>query len=146
MDKTAIARRRVAALGLSGDPAGSAREVVGRLGAVQSQDFGTSKWSVGQRTAASDDEAITSDFNAGTILRTHVLRPTWHFVLPEDLRWMLDLTGPRVRKTTAGYLRRQGLDRSVLENFFLKLPRLLQDRRFLTRHEMSQALDKEGVR
>jgi hypothetical protein len=25
----------------------------------------------------------------GSIIRTHVLRPTWHFVAPEDLRWML---------------------------------------------------------
>ena len=44
----------------------------------------------------------------GRILRTHVLRPTWHFVLPADIRWMLALTAPRVRAAMASYDRKLG--------------------------------------
>ncbi len=39
---------------------------------------------------------MRAEHDAGAFLRTHILRPTWHFVAPEDLRWILDLTSPRV--------------------------------------------------
>jgi hypothetical protein len=65
---------------------------------VQAQEFGVAKWSIAQRsrgqvTSADLDRALAER----RILRTHVLRSTWHFVLPADLRWMLMLIGPRVR-------------------------------------------------
>jgi hypothetical protein len=72
-------------------------QVVTRLGAVQSQDYAGAKWALAQRSRGLTDEAIDQAFNAGKILRTHFLRPTWHFVTPEDIRWMLKLTAPRVR-------------------------------------------------
>ena len=52
-------------------------------------------------------------FNEGHILRTHVLRPTWHFVTPADIRWMLALSSPRVHATNAYYYRQSGLDAKV---------------------------------
>ena len=66
-----------------------------RLGAVQSQDYAGAKWGLGQRLKDATDAAIDRDFNDGKILRTHLMRPTWHFVAPEDIRWMLMLTAPR---------------------------------------------------
>ena len=68
---------------------------MGWLGAVQSQDFGPAKWSVGRRTQGATDAELDQAYAAGTILRTHVLRPTWHFVLPADIRWLLAATAPR---------------------------------------------------
>src|ERR1051325_4551816 len=70
--------------------------VVERLCAVQSQDFIGAKWAVGLRAAGLDDAAVAKAFDRGDLLRTHVLRPTWHFVTPADIRWMLALTAPRV--------------------------------------------------
>jgi hypothetical protein len=84
---------------------GSAAEVVARLGAIQAQDFIGAKWAVGLRTTGVDDAAVESAFNAGEILRTHVLRPTWHFITPLDIRWMLTLTAPRVHQASAFYYR-----------------------------------------
>jgi hypothetical protein len=52
------------------------------------------KWAVAQRTAGADDAALDRAFNDGAMLRTHVLRPTWHFVSPADIRWMLALSAP----------------------------------------------------
>src|SRR5258708_11714383 len=49
-------------------------------------------------------------FDEGAILRTHVLRPPWHFVLPEDIRWLLELTGPRIARGMAGRPRELELD------------------------------------
>ena len=73
-----IATARLRNLRLAGEPLGSAAEVVGWLGAVQAQDYGPAKWSVGQRSVGLRDGDVERAFNAGEILRTHVLRPTWH--------------------------------------------------------------------
>ncbi|HEX5944178.1 MAG TPA: crosslink repair DNA glycosylase YcaQ family protein, partial [Anaerolineales bacterium] len=81
--------------------------VVAALGAVQSQDYAGGKWALAQRVKnATTDTAIDKAFNDGKILRTHILRPTWHFVAPEDIRWMLALSAPRVH-TASGFMYRQ---------------------------------------
>lgn len=71
-----------------------ANQVVGWLGAVQSQDYAGAKWSLAQSMRSTGDAALEDEFARGAILRTHMLRPTWHFVLPEDIRWMQALTSP----------------------------------------------------
>src|SRR5262245_20520215 len=88
-------------------------EVVGWLGAVQSQDFAGAKWAVAQRMKRTRDATVEAAFTAGEILRTHVLRPTWHFVLPAEIRWLLALTAPRIRAVMRGYDRKLGLDDST---------------------------------
>src|SRR6266498_4691790 len=83
-------------------------QVVAWLGAVQAQDYAGAKWAVAQRTNGLTDTAIEQAFARGEILRTHVMRPTWHFVSPTDIRWMLDLTAPRVRAAMAHTNRQLG--------------------------------------
>src|SRR5919202_7129575 len=96
-----LAQWRMHNLRLSGPPLEAPGEAVRWLGAVQSQDYGPAKWSVGERLRGATDAAIEQAFAEGTILRTHVLRPTWHFVVPADIRWLLRLTGPRVHTRNA---------------------------------------------
>src|SRR2546430_11016616 len=96
------------AQGLIGKPFASAVEAVHRLGAVQSQDYGGAKWALGQRTRGATDVELDRLFDEGAILRTHVMRPTWHFVLPEDIRWLQELTSARVVAGIAGRYRRVG--------------------------------------
>ena len=78
------------------------------MGAVQAQELGEVKWSLAERMEGEPTEARgrRGAFARGEIVRTHVLRPTWHFVAPEDLRWMQRLTGARVaaRIRSAGSL------------------------------------------
>src|SRR5437879_11639984 len=50
------------------------------LGAVQAQDFAAAKWALGLRLQGVKDDDIEQAFTDGAILRTHVMRPTWHFV------------------------------------------------------------------
>ena len=83
--------------------------------AVQSQDYAGAKWALGLRLRGSKEDQIEQAFNDGQILRTHVLRPTWHFVLPQDIRWLLELTGPRVQATNAGMQRKAGLDAATFQ-------------------------------
>src|SRR3982075_1491596 len=87
---------------LTGAPFPDALEAVRWFGAVQSQDYPAAKWALGLRLKGATDEQLDRLYDEGAILRTHVLRPTWHFVVPEDIRWMLELTGPRVSRGLAG--------------------------------------------
>jgi hypothetical protein len=120
-------------------------DVVRWLGAVQSQDYPAAKWGVGQRMTNGSDAALDSAFAKGTILRTHVMRPTWHFVLPADIAWMLMLTGPRVNATCASYYRKFDLDARSVVKSRAALVSALQGGRHLTRPEMRAALEKARI-
>src|SRR6185436_7052408 len=89
--------------------------IVAWLGAVQSQEFAPAKWALGLRMPrGTTDATIQRAFDAGKILRTHVLRPTWHFVTPKDIRWMLELSAPQVHRRMATYDRVMGLDTAIM--------------------------------
>jgi Winged helix DNA-binding domain len=140
-----IARRRMRTQHLAGPRLGSPQEVVRWFGAVQSQEYGPAKWSLGQRTQDVSDTHVEAAVAEGSILRTHILRPTWHFVLPADIRWMVDLTAPRVRAQSAYYLRKFGLDKATLGKSSTVIERALRDQNHLTRKELKGVLDKSGV-
>src|SRR6266545_2729285 len=140
-----IAHRRMHNLRLSGAPFEAPEDVVRWLGAVQSQDYGPAKWSVAERASGVSDADMDRAFADGTILRTHVLRPTWHFVLPADIRWMLELTAPRVHALNAYQYRQLGLDGTVLEKCTALLAGALQGGKQLTRKEVAAMLEGAGV-
>src|SRR5215472_6575796 len=96
MDPLQTVRRRLAAQRLTADPFDGPAEVVAWLGAVQAQVFDEAKWALGERTRSCTDADVEAAFSRGDIVRTHVLRPTWHFATAADVRWLLRLTRPRV--------------------------------------------------
>ncbi|HYW23913.1 MAG TPA: winged helix DNA-binding domain-containing protein [Terriglobales bacterium] len=142
---TDIAARRLRTQRLAGERFASAEEAVGWLGAVQSQDYGGAKWALGLRSRGLTDANLDRLFDAGAILRTHVLRPTWHFVLPEDVRWLLELTAPRVKAGLAFSDRRIGIDAALLARSHAVLTAALRDGAHLTRHELAAALERSGI-
>src|SRR5512144_738248 len=103
----AIAAARLRNQGIEGRSIGAGpAALVARLGAVQSQEFDAAKWALGLRMGPrATDAAIERAFNDGRILRTHVMRPTWHFVARADILWMLKLTAAHVRRSVATYHR-----------------------------------------
>lgn len=123
-----------------------ASEIVSLLGAVQAQDYAMSKWALGQRLRGATDAAIETEINDGAILRTHVLRPTWHYVAPADIRWMLSLTGPRVKAILASYDRQLGIDAAVVRRSQKVMAKALKGGKHLTRAELSDAMEKAGIR
>ncbi len=112
---------------------------------MQSQDYAGAKWAIAQRTTGLADSHIEQAFQAGAILRTHVLRPTWHFIVPEDARWMLALTAPRISAAMAFYFRYHELDRAVFRKSHAVLERATRDGHSLTRAELRAALARAGV-
>ena len=130
---------------LTGVPLETPVDVVSWLGAVQAQEYADSKWALSLRSRRTSDDQIERAFSAGTILRTHVLRPTWHFVTPADIRWMLSLTGPRINRAMATYHRRLELDATVFRKSEQAIARALRGGAQLTRQELKTALQRAGV-
>jgi hypothetical protein len=86
------------------------------------------------------DADVQGAFDEGRMLRTHVLRPTWHFVAPADIRWMLELTAPRVRLRMATYWRQMELDTRKMTRGTRVIERALGEGGFLTREELGNEL------
>jgi hypothetical protein len=140
-----IRRARLRNERLTGRPFTNPVEVVRCMGAVQSQDYPAAKWGLAQRTKGATSAQIDRLFDAGHILRTHVLRPTWHFVAPEDLRWLLALTGPRVHAANSHYYRKVGLDAALFRKGHTAITRALEGRRHLTRDELAEVYRRAGI-
>lgn len=122
-----------------------ASEVVALLGAVQAQDYGSAKWGLAQRTRDATDHDVEREIAAGAIVRTHVLRPTWHFVAPADIYWMLALSAPRVHAANAYSYRELELDDTVFRRSRAVLIRALQGGKQLTRDELGGVLEKARI-
>lgn len=140
-----LARCRMHNVGLAGPPWPRVVDVVRRLGAVQAQEFGPALWSIRQRLGDGHEPELLALFDPGDLVRTHVLRPTWHFVAPEDVRWMLELTAPRVHAFNAYYYRKHELDDEVLATCHRLIGAALAGGRSLTRAELAAALAAGGV-
>jgi hypothetical protein len=120
-------------------------DIVSWLGAVQAQDYGSAKWALSQRLNYLSDEKIEEAFNNGEILRTHVMRPTWHFVAPEDIRWLLKLTAPRVKHLMAHYNQKLGLTDEVFKKSQTVFRKVLNNKKALTREELAGELKQHGI-
>jgi len=120
-------------------------ELVKWLGAIQAQDYAAAKWAIGLRLPNTTDKIIDKAFNAGEILRTHVMRPTWHFVAPEDIRWLIELTAPRVKAQCAHMNRKMELGEEIFKRCNKIIIKALKGCKYLTRAELGGVLEKAGI-
>ena len=140
-----IARQRLINQGLVRPTLKTAGEVVTRLGAVQAQDYSASKWGIAQRTGGLTDAEIEEEIDDGSIVRTHVLRPTWHFVAATDIGWMLALTASRVHAANAYWYRWLEVDDAVARRGQTVLAKALKEGKHLTRAELGEALTNAKI-
>ncbi len=140
-----IAQRRLHSLRLNSSPLATPLEVVAWLAAVQSQDFAGALWALGLRMTKAVEDDVLQAFNAGEIVRTHVLRPTWHFVAPVDLRWLLMLTAPRVHGINNTMYRQGGLDAKTLSRCQTVIAKALKGGQHLTREALGEAIERAGI-
>lgn len=123
----------------------TAHEVISYYGGLQAQDFPAAKWAIALRMKNGTDKMVESDFNEGKILRTHMMRPTWHFVTPEDIRSIQLLTAPRVHAMNAYMKRKGGVDDTILNKGISIFSKALQKKNYLTRHELASELADNGI-
>jgi hypothetical protein len=123
----------------------SFKEIVNWMGALQAQDFPMSKWAIGIRSDNSTDKAIETEINKGEILRTHLLRPTWHLVSAENIHWMLELTAPGIKAGLKSRLRELELTESLINKCSNIIQDSLKGANHLTREELIVILAKHKV-
>ncbi len=121
------------------------KEMVGWMGAMQAQDYNMAKWAIGLRVPGTTDAIIEDAFNKGEILRTHVLRPTWHFVSADDIYWMLELTAPHMNRAMKGRHKALGLDEKIFAKSNSIIRKVLEPGKHLTRSEIMSELNKNKI-
>jgi Winged helix DNA-binding domain len=145
MTRQNVLQRRLATQRLLGKGLPSAADVVRLLGCVQSQEYAHALWSLGMRTSGLAAGDVQAEFERGAFLRTHVLRPTWHFVAAEDIRWILEVTAPRIQQLNQTIYRQEGLDLATLDRGLALIVDALKGGWYRTRAELGQALADHGL-
>ncbi len=145
MDRTAVLNARLATQRLSGPAAAGPAQMVRELLCVQAQDAPLARAMIALRCAGATDEAVREALAAGEIVRTHILRPTWHYVAAADLRWLLQLTSPKVESGMAARHRMLGLDEARVAAGLAELGSRLAGRSFANRNELGAALAAAGL-
>jgi hypothetical protein len=123
----------------------TAKDLVGWMGAMQAQDYNQAKWAIGVRLPHLTEKLIESAFNNGEIIRTHLMRPTWHFVSADDIYWILELTAPQIKSTTKSRNRDLELTEAVLKRSQEILARALEGNQTMTREELNIYLNHAGI-
>ncbi len=112
------------------------QQLVEWMGAMQAQDYNMAKWAVGLRLNNCTEKDVEAALDKGTVLRTHILRPTWHFVSSKDIYWMLDLTAPRLLTSLKSRHHQLGLTEKIFIKSNNIIERALIKERHLTRDEL----------
>jgi len=146
MTNLEIARQRLNNQYISHQIFKKPEDVVAHMGAVQAQDYAGAKWALGLRMQKSGDAMIDKAMADGYIIRTHVLRPTWHFIAPVDARWMIDLTAQRINAFSASRYRQLELDGPVFKKTNDALAKALDGSKQLNRLQVMQVINNAGVK
>jgi hypothetical protein len=115
-------------------------DLVYHMSAIQAQDYTGAKWVLAQRLQGATGALFEKTFTDGDIIRTHVMHPTWHFVHPKDIRWMLELTSARVQATASSYHKQLQLDHKVFSACEKAIAKALNGGKQLMREEVADAL------
>lgn len=140
-----IAALRLSAQHISSGTFQTPRDLVGWMGAMQAQDFPMSQWAIGARLPDATEADVKKALDEGVILRTHVLRPTWHLVSAGDIYWMQELTAPHIRASMNARHKQLELDAAVLSKTNKILEKTLEGGRHRSRQEVLDAFTKAGI-
>jgi hypothetical protein len=145
-----VVRLRLQAQMLREPAAASPEAALRKLLAVQAQEFPYARWSLAQRMSAGVDPPVTAGdveqaVAEGSILRTHILRPTWHFVHRDDLRWLSILSAPRLHQANAPTYRLTGIDEATAARGSQVLAGAVAGGNHLTREQLAVKLQEAGI-
>jgi len=145
MNTADVVKMRLANQLLTGSSYTKPEEIVSWLVAMQAQEYMQSKWAIALRLPSATDQMIDRVFQDGKILRTHLMRPTWHFVTPADIHWLLKLTAPRVHQANAFMYRKLELEKKLFKRSVNVLIKALEGGKYLTRDELNNYLKQKKI-
>lgn len=137
-----VSRLRLSAQQIENSRFSAPGELVRYMGAIQAQDPVMCKWAVGCRVPGSTEKDVEAALDRGEILRTHVLRPTWHLVSPHDIRWMLELSAPHIKASMRARNKQLELTPSVFAKSHACLEKALGGGEHLTRDVLVNELQR----
>jgi len=140
-----IANIRLYSQQIAGTKTHVPKEMVGWMGAIQAQDYHMAKWALGARLPNSTDKEIETAIDKGQIIRTHLMRPTWHLVSAEDIYWMLELTAPHIKPAMNSNNRLLGLNDKIFSTCNKIIEKALEGGNHLTRDELMTILNKAKI-
>ena len=141
-----IANIRLSNHQLLGTDCSTPRQIVAHFGMMQAQDFNSAKWAIGVRLCGCTEKSVHEAFNKGEILRTHVLRPTWHLVTPENIRWMLKLSAKQIMQSMKSRDRELGLSDEIYIKCYHIIENAFKKEDYLTREELMKTLHNTGMK
>lgn len=145
MSNSIITKLRLGNQLLMGTKLKTPQEIVSWMGAIQAQDFNMSKWALGVRESTLTDSLVENALNKGELVRTHVLRPTWHLVAGENIHWMLGLSAPRLKNVMKTYSRTVGLSEAIRKKGSDIIQQALSAGIHLTRPQLGNVLKSKGI-
>ena len=123
----------------------TAQDIVNWMGAMQAQDFAMAKLAVGIRVPNSTEETIDTALNKGEILRTHLLRPTWHFVSADDIYWLLELTASQIKIKLRSSDNRLNLSEKIFTKSNAIIEKAFEFQKEFTREELKTKLKEASI-
>jgi hypothetical protein len=146
MDNAQISALRLTNQQIISSKCKTAKEVVAWMTGMQAQDYYMVKWAIGQRLSGSTEHLVDIAIDMGEILRTHLLRPTWHFVSSEDIHWLLKLTAPHIKTS----MKSRDKELELTEPVYSKCNSIIEKALFrhghLTRDELVQILNAKKIK
>jgi len=131
---------------LSSPLSGAPGKLIEEMGAVQAQDFAMAKWALGIRLSGCGNQEIMEAYNRGEILRTHILRPTWHFVSPVNIRWMLLLSAEKIKSSSKSRDRDLGITEELYGRTNRIIRKALEGNKCLTKDALAAEIEKAKIK
>lgn len=141
-----ITRIRLQSQHIAGRGLATPAKLVSWMGAMQAQDANMAKWAAGLRTVNGSLRQVDSALDAGILLRTHLMRPTWHLVHSDDVRWLLQLTAPQIKAAMRLRNKQLGLTGALFAKTAHLLETALQGHHYHTRDELTALLGKAKIK
>jgi hypothetical protein len=145
MNLSDISNIRLIRQQIAGTKFKTVKEIVCWMGAMQGQDYTMAKWAIGTRLPGSTEKTVEAAINRGEIIRTHLLRPTWHFVSAEDIYWMLELTAPHIKASLKFRSKWLGLTDTICKKSNKIIEKALIAEKHLTRDEIVKKLENAKI-
>lgn len=124
------------------------KEVVSWMGAVQAQDYKGMRWAVAMRTKRPSLKAFKKAFNAGEIVRFHLMRGTWQLVSAQDYWPFLQLCAPKALAVTKGWMATNRISIPKDELFRIReaICRIVDQKKSATKEDIVQGLAEKDIR
>jgi DNA glycosylase AlkZ-like len=145
MKQSEIAQLRLVSQQLVESDYSTPKEIVSWMGAIQAQDYPMAKWAIGARLPGLTDLVVENVIAHANIIRTHLLRPTWHFVAAEDVYWMIDLTAPQIKASQSSREQQLGITEELFTKSNITIEKALSKGEHLTREELISSLHQAGI-